>query len=226
MPPNYDPMNDIRFFGTLGAAMTHDMKNFMAIVNENAGLLADLAARARLQAVPIDPLKATTISEKIGKQVARADTLMKLFNRFAHSMDREKEFVDLEEAVDLVARLAERILRQNLICLTVIPAPAPCRIHGFRFALLHLIYRAFDIFCRHQSRGIPDGEKPVTVRFGTDPNMPEICFIRDSGPAAFEPHPLFAGPEDQALLARVNMTVKPLDSGAGFCLYALSPGRE
>ena len=225
MSPNNDPMHDIRFFGTLAAAMTHDMKNFMAIVNENAGLLADLAVRAQHQAVPVDPLKARTISEKIGKLVTRADTLIKRFNRFAHSMDREKEFVDLEEAVDLVAHLAERILRQNRICLTVIPAPAPCRIHAFRFALLHLIYRAMDILCRHQTGGASDSEKPVTVRFGTDPNLPEICFIRDTGPA-FEPHLLFAGPEDQALLTRVNMNIRSMDSGAGFCLYSLPPGRE
>lgn len=225
MSPDNDPMNDVRFFGTLAAAMTHDMKNFLAIVNENAGLLADLAVKAQHQGVPVNPLKAKAISEKIGNQVARADTLIKRFNRFAHSMDREKEYVDLEEAVDLVAHLAERIFRQNRICLTVIPAPAPFRIHAFRFALLHLIYRAMEILCRHQTEGTSDSEKPVTVRFGTDPSMPEICFNRDTGPV-FEPHLLFAGPEDQALLARVNMTIRSMDSGAGFCLYPLSPGRE
>lgn len=225
MPPDSNPMNEIQFFGTLAAAMTHDMKNFLAIVNENAGLLADLAVRAQHQTIPIDPLKAETISRKIGKQVARADTLMKQFNRFAHSMDREKEFVDLEEAVKLVALLAERILRQHRICLTVIPAPVPCRIYGFRFALLHLIYRALDLFCRHQTTEIPDGEQPVTVRFGSDPKIQEICFLRDTGPA-FEPHLLFGSPEDQALLVRVHMTITPMDSGAGFCLYALSPAHE
>ncbi len=225
MSPDSDSMNEIRFFGTLAAAMTHDMKNFLAIVNENAGLLADLAVRAQHQTIPVDPLKAETISRKIGKQVARADTLMKQFNRFAHSMDREKEWVDLEEAVDLVSRLAERILRQHRICLTVIPAPVPCRIHGFRFALLHLIYRAFEILTRHQTRELPDTEQEITVRFGTDPKIPEICFIRDSGPA-FEPHTLFRSPEDQALLARGHMTNKPMDSGEGFCLRALSPVNE
>jgi signal transduction histidine kinase len=225
MSPTSDHLTDIQFFGTLAAAMTHDMKNFLAIVNENAGLLADLAVRAQHPGVPIDPLKAGTISEKIGKQVARADTLMKRFNRFAHSMDHDKEFVDLEEAVSLMAHLAERIFRQNRICLTVIPAPVPCRIHGFRFSLLHLIYRALDVLCRHQTDGASDSEKPVTVRFGTDPKIPEICFIQDSDPA-FDSPPLFGSPEDQALLARVNMKIKTMDSGAGFCLYANPPAHE
>lgn len=215
-------MNAIRFFGTLAAAMTHDMKNFLAIVNENAGLLSDLAVKAQHQAAPVDPLKAETISRRIGKQVARADNLMKRFNRFAHSMDHEKDFVDLEETVDLVTHLAEQIFRQSRICLTVIPAPVPCRIHASRFDLLHLIYRAFDILCRHQTEVSSDIERPVTVRFGDDPKIPEICFIGDSGPVV-EPAPLFGNPEDQALLTRVNMTIKTMDSGAGFCLYALSP---
>jgi signal transduction histidine kinase len=217
--------NDIQFFGTLSAAMTHDMKNCLAIINENAGLLADLAVKAQDRAIPVDSLKAAIISEKIGKLVARADDMMKRFNRFAHSMDHDKETVDLEEAVDLVARLAERIFRQDRIRLTVIPASAPCRIHASRFALLHLIYRAMDILCRHQAEGTSDIEKPVTVRFGTDPNMPEICFTQDSGPE-IKLESLFTSPEDKALLARVNMNITTMDSGAGFCLNTLPPARE
>jgi signal transduction histidine kinase len=217
--------NDIKFFGTLSAAMTHDMKNFLAIINENAGLLADLSANALKKAIPVDPLKAATISQKIEKQVARADDMIKRFNRFSHSMDHDAETVDMEEAVNLMAHLAERIFRQDRIRLTVTPAAAPCRIHASRFALLHLIFRALDMLCRNQIDGSSDFEKPVTVRFGSDPKIPEICFIRDSGPAQ-EKRNLFGSPEDQALLARVNMRIKPMDSGAGFCLYTIPPERR
>jgi C4-dicarboxylate-specific signal transduction histidine kinase len=214
--------NDIKFFGTLSAALTHDMKNFLAIINENAGLLADLSAKARDRAIPVDPLKAAAISEKIEKQVVRADDMIKRFNRFAHSMDHDAETVDMEEAVNLVARLAERIFRQDRIRLTVTPAAAPCRIHASRFALLHLIFRALEILCRNQIDGSSDNEKPATIRFGSDPKIPEICFIRDYGPALGEKN-LFDSPEDQALLTRVNMAIKPMDSGTGFCLFTIPP---
>lgn len=205
--------------------MTHDMKNCLAIINENAGLLADLAVKAQEITIPVDPLKAAIISEKIGKQVARADDMMKRFNRFAHSMDHDKETVDLEEAVDLVARLAERIFRQDRIRLTVIPASVPCRIHASRFAVLHLIFRTVDILCRNQADGTSDSENPVTVQFGSDPELPEICFIQDSGPE-IKLESLFASPEDQALLARVNMNIRTMDSGAGFCLNTPPPAHE
>lgn len=224
MSPNSDQMDDVKFFGTLSAAMTHDMKNFLAIINENAGLLADLAARTQKKAIPIDPLKATTISEKIAIQVSRADKLMKRFNRFSHSMDHDRDTVDLEEVVDLVAHLAKRILQQNRITLTVIPAPVPCRIHACRFAAIHLVFRAFDILCRNQTDGSSDIEKPITVQFGSDSMVPEICFIQNSGPA-FEKTELFGSSKDQALLTRVNMKINTMDSGAGFCLYSIPPAR-
>jgi hypothetical protein len=205
--------------------MTHDMKNFLAIINENAGLLSDLTLKAQHRNIPVDPLKAATISEKIGKQVARADEMMKRFNRFSHSMDHDVETVDMEEAVDLVACLAEGIFRQDRICLTVIPAAVPCRIHASKFALLHLVFRAVDILCRDRIDGSADIEKPVTVRFGTDPKMPEICFVQEFRPA-LEKTNLFSTPEDQALLTRVNMTIRTMASGAGFCLCPLPPAQE
>lgn len=235
MSPNNDPhvlpqgladmMGDIKFFGSLSAAMTHDMKNFLAIINENAGLLNDLAVKSQEKTIPIDPLKAAVIGEKIGKQVARADAMMKRFNRFAHSMDHDRETVDLEEAVNLVAHLAERIFRQDRITLTVDPAPVPCRIHACHFTTLRLIFRAIDNLCHNQVDGLSDIERRITVQFGNHSLAPEICFFQNFGPA-FKTNTLFGSPDDQALLARVNMTIKILDSGAGFCLSALPPAYE
>jgi signal transduction histidine kinase len=234
MSPNNNPcpetdrladMADVKFFGALSAAMTHDMKNVLAIINENAGLLGDLAVKAQKKATPIDPLKAATISEKIRKNVTRADTMMKRFNRFSHSMDHEAEFLDMEEMVMLVASLSERIIRRHGGTLTVIPSPVPCRIFARRFTMLHLIYRALDTLCRNQADAGPDTEKQMTVRFSSDSARIEICFIRDPG-LIIETDALFDSPKDRALLAHVNMKVKMMDAGAGFCLCPARPEHE
>lgn len=218
-------MNDIQFFGALSAAMTHDMKNILAIINENAGLLNDLAVTSQNKVIPMDPLKAAMISEKIGKQVTRANNMMNRFNRFSHSMDHAKEFVDMEEMVMLVADLAERIIRRHGGTLTVIPAPVPCRIHARRFAVLHLIFRALDILCGSQADPASDTEKQMTVRFGRDSTLPEICFIRDPG-LVIKRDSLFDTPKDRALLAQVNLNVKMMDAGTGFCLWSPRPEHE
>ncbi len=225
MSPNNDPcMDDIEFFGALSAAMTHDMKNILAIINENAGLLGDLAVKTRNNAIPIDPSKAALISEKIGKQVDRADTMMKQFNRFSHSMDHAEELVDMEEMVMLVATLAERIIRRHGGTLTVIPAPVPCRIHARRFALLHLIFRALDTLCCNPADPGSGPGKQLTVQFGSDATTPEIYFIRDFA-LAVEGDRLFGSPKDRALLARVNMMVTTLNTGPGFCLCTSRSGK-
>ncbi|MCF8087752.1 MAG: hypothetical protein K9K63_17960 [Desulfotignum sp.] len=231
MSPNNDPcpntdrltdMDDVKFFGALSATMTHDMKNVLAIINENAGLLGDLAVKSQKKATPVDPLKVSTISEKIRKNVTRADTMMKQFNRFSHSMDHAEEFLDMQEMVMLVASLSERIIRRHGGTLTVIPPPVPCRIHARRFAVLHLIFRALDILCCDHADFASDTEKQMTVRFGRDSTLAEICFNRDPG-LMIERDSLFDSPTDRALLAHVNMKVKMMDAGAGFCLCTARP---
>ncbi len=216
--PNHDlspDRNGVRFFGTLSAAVTHDMKNFLAIINENAGLLGDLAGRARNGPVPIDPQKAALISEKIRKQVNRADGMIKQFNRFSHSMDHAQEAVDMEEMVHLVAGLSERIIRHHEVFLTVTAASVPCRIQAHRFDLLHLIFRAFEMVCEILDNAPEDTRKEVTVNFGSDPMGPEICFMYDTDTGW---DTLFDDPKDRALLDRVNMHVKKAGTGSGFCL--------
>jgi len=218
--PNPDLVPDrdgITFFGSLSASVTHDMKNFLAIINENAGLLEDLAVRAQNGPVPIEPQKALLISEKIRKQINRADEMIKQFNRFSHSMDHAQEAVDMEEMVLLVAGLAERIIRHHEVCLTVIPAPVPCRIQAHRFDLLHLIYRAIEISCDMLNKTPGEHLKQVTVSFGSDPLVPQIFFVPDTG-TVFCPDSLFNGIKDRALLVRVTMQVKKADNGKGFCL--------
>ena len=215
-------MDDVKFFGALSAAMTHDMKNVLAIINENAGLLGDLAVKSQKKTTPVDPLKASTISEKIRKNVTRADNLMKRFNRFSHSMDHAAEYVDMEEMVILVASLSERIIRRHGGTLTVIPPPVPCRIHARQFAVLHLIFRALDILCCNHADPASDTQKQMTVRFGSDLTRPEICFTRDPGPM-IKRDSLFDSPKDRALLADVKMKVKMMDGGAGFCLCTARP---
>jgi len=218
--PNHNLSHDregIRFFGTLSAAVTHDMKNFLAIINENAGLLGDLAARARNGPVPVDPQKACLISEKISKQVERADAMIKQFNRFSHSMDHAQESVDMEEMVYLVAGLTERIIRHHDVTLTVMPGPVPCRIQAHRFDLLHLIFRAVEMTCEMLDNAPEETQKQVTVNFGSNPLVSEICFLVDTE-AASGWDTLFDDPKDRSMLELVNMHVKKTVTGRGFCL--------
>ena len=86
----------LRFFGKVTASVTHDVKNSLATINENAGLLTDYAAMAA-RGKPLDPERVNALAVRIMDQVKRADALLKNMNRFAHSVDDSLKKVDLNE---------------------------------------------------------------------------------------------------------------------------------
>ena len=52
----------LQFFSQISASISHELKNVLGIINENAGLLEDLTLMAE-RGVPLDPvrLKAMTV---------------------------------------------------------------------------------------------------------------------------------------------------------------------
>ncbi len=84
-PENTSEMG-LQFFGRMSASISHEIKNVLAIINENAGLLEDFSLMAD-RGVPIDPGRLKTMAEKVKRQISRADGIIKNMNRLAHSID-------------------------------------------------------------------------------------------------------------------------------------------
>jgi len=76
----------VRFFGRMSASISHEIKNVLAIINENAGLLDDFALMAE-KGMPLDPRRLGKVAESLMKQVRRADAIVRNMNKFAHSVD-------------------------------------------------------------------------------------------------------------------------------------------
>ena len=60
----------LQFFGKMTASISHEIKNVLAIINENAGLLGDLALLAE-RGVAIEPQRLNDMSRTVMKQVSR-----------------------------------------------------------------------------------------------------------------------------------------------------------
>ncbi|MEE4608657.1 MAG: hypothetical protein V2L15_07185 [Desulfobacteraceae bacterium] len=133
----------LQFMGKVVASFSHDFKNALAIINENAGLLKDLTAMAT-SGRPPDPARLETLADRIGQQVQRADEMTRELNRFAHSMDREVEEVDLSEMLTLATALSRRPAAQQRVGLTVAPFEAPLRLTVFVFGLQRVIYECLQ----------------------------------------------------------------------------------
>jgi hypothetical protein len=134
----------INFFGTVVAVTTHELKNVLAIINENKGLLEDFAHLARQEERELEPDTALTTAAAISRQVERADMIVKNLNRFAHSPDQEVKSVDLGEIVALAAALARRPAAARALTLREAEKPGPVPLATAPFMLLHLLWRGLE----------------------------------------------------------------------------------
>ncbi len=111
IPPmkNKSDVNKIclQVMSKITASISHDLKNTISIINENAGLLDDLAQLTEADSgVPQEYIHQATTS--IIKQVERSNTIIKNINKFAHSADDPLVHANLEESLSLVVSLTSR----------------------------------------------------------------------------------------------------------------------
>lgn len=131
----------LKFFGAISASVTHELKNTFAVVREISGLLGDLARSEK--SVTVTDLSSERVGDlagRIGKQVARADAIVKRMNAFAHSVDRARKTVDVREVVELLAALCQRFADMARVGLDLRLPDAPVTVETDAFALQHVLY--------------------------------------------------------------------------------------
>ena len=126
-------------FGSISASVSHELKNALAIINENAGLLEDLSFMAG-KGLPLDPAKLKSIAANIGKQIQRADSIIRNMNRFAHSTDDTVKRIDLGETMALTVALSSRLAAMKCITLIFKPPTQTIYVTTHLFYLENLIW--------------------------------------------------------------------------------------
>jgi K+-sensing histidine kinase KdpD len=178
----------LQFFGTMCASVSHDIKNVLAVINENAGLLEDFCLMAE-KGRPIDPARLKRLAGDIQEQIRRGDRIVTGMNRFAHSADASSMDVDLAELADLLAALALRFAAARGVQVHVKRPLGTVRITTAPFVLLNLMWLCLDEamafagpertvelaaedsadvvrlrFCRiHRLKDTPDGSLPTAL---------------------------------------------------------------
>jgi signal transduction histidine kinase len=133
----------LQFFGKMSASMSHEIKNVLAVINENAGLLQDFVYMHD-KGMPIDAKQLKGVSQMIIKQVRRADSIMKNMNKFAHSTDQLTRAENLNDILDIVTKLASRFASMREVSLEKIPPDEPINIKTNPFLLENLIWLCLD----------------------------------------------------------------------------------
>jgi nitrogen fixation/metabolism regulation signal transduction histidine kinase len=97
----------VQVFAKISATISHEIKNTLSIINENAGLLEDFAQMTE-DSGGVPPERVRSATKTIAKQVDRSNVIMKNLNCFAHSADTRMAHGNLEETLELVVALTNR----------------------------------------------------------------------------------------------------------------------
>ncbi len=197
--PDVLGMTGLLFFGSMSSSNFHEIKNALAIINENAGLLDDIAHFASEETIDPDRLKG--LAAKIAKQVKRADSIIKNINRFSHSIEKPNETIDLGETVAFVAELTERLAAIRSITVKTVPMASECHITTSPFFLENLIWLCLDF-----AMGCAGEENTVEISTEKTENGGQIRFAR-LGNLDPEGAKMFASRAEMSLLTALNAEV-------------------
>ena len=136
-------MTGLQFFGQISASISHEIKNVLAIINENAGLLEDFTLMAD-RGIPMDPARLKVMAEAVKKQIGRADGIIKNMNQFAHSIDQTITTVDLAETIELVIALTARLAAMRGVEVAVQLPQNPVKLQTAPFFLMNLLWLCLD----------------------------------------------------------------------------------
>ena len=138
------PEVGLRFFGQITASISHEIKNCLAIMNENAGLLQDLILLSQ-KGKPLDPERIERIAGQINGQVRRADSVVKNLNQFAHSTDNLEKSLNLAEALSLTIALNHRLATNRGVALHFSDPKDACTVSISPFLFQYLMNRCLDV---------------------------------------------------------------------------------
>jgi K+-sensing histidine kinase KdpD len=133
----------LEFFGKMCASISHDLKNVLAVVNENAGLLEDLCLMAD-RGKRIDTARLKRLAVDVKAQVRHGDGIISGMNRFAHSVDSTAVRWDLLEAMELLAALSLRFVSMQGLAFKVSRPSDRAAVTTLPFLLLNLLWLCLE----------------------------------------------------------------------------------
>ena len=143
---------EAEFFGRVTAAVTHELRNFLAIIRESSGLAEDLLAMTEDTGGPRSERLTSTLST-INRQITRGVDLLGHLNRLAHSPDQSVASVFLNQQVAQATALAERSARQKNVTLHAEPRTPELASNTGPLALQMTLAAAIDCLLQRLSSG-------------------------------------------------------------------------
>lgn len=191
----------LQYFGKMSALISHEIKNVLAIINENAGLLEDYTMMAE-KGMPIDSKRLKTASGRIMAQIQRAECIIKNMNKFAHSVDENIRAIDLSEVIDLVVALSAKFVSMHNVKIELNPTLEQVSITTSPFFIENLLWRCLNFSVDSIGQGETIGIMLEETEKGAEIKFTGIQDIGESQPDSFP------GDAEKALLKTLKAEVK------------------
>lgn len=191
----------VRFFGEMSASISHEIKNVLAIINENAGLLQDMVLMIE-KGMPLSPERLSQLSQSLVRQVKRGDRIVKDMNRFAHSADHPSEAVDIGEVIHFISVLAARLIAMKGEPPKIEVSATPITVVTNRFFLEDLVWTCL---CRAMDARSPN--QTLCIVAEKTGNAPRIRFCGLAGDFLASETGLFS-PQERMVTGLLGIQLK------------------
>lgn len=210
-----DPLGEagLQFFGKMSSSNFHEIKNALAIINENAGLVEDSALIAE-KGMPVDSEKLKILSWRIMRQVLRVNEIIQNINRFSRSVEQTTERVDLGEFLCFLAELSGRFAEMQGVILKTEILLSPVLITTRPFFLENLVWLCLDLAMKAAGKEKTVGLAAEKTETGARIRFTQLEAIEESLKNQF--------PTEQvnALLRAINAELN-IDTDAGEIVLSL-----
>ena len=99
----------LRFIGKIMAGFTHEIKNYLAIIKESAGLIGDMVKKGKMSKNDIPEY--LDIVHSIEDQIEKATEQFTYLNRFSHRMDSRLSTFNLNECLGELIALVQPVCK-------------------------------------------------------------------------------------------------------------------
>jgi C4-dicarboxylate-specific signal transduction histidine kinase len=199
-----------RFFGQMSASATHEIKNTLSIINENIGLMDDLAMIA--QDGMLSGEQIIGISKNIKKQVQRSNGILQKLNKFSHSVDISNQMIDLEKTIRFTLDLSSRLIDMYEVSIEISPFPSSIGIRTNPFFLENMIWKAVETACKGAKQ-----QKKIIISFKREKETVAVWFSMGNMEEGSMDN-LFTADEDKALIEYLDIAVEKNRRGHSFGL--------
>jgi signal transduction histidine kinase len=132
-------IGDLEFFGEITAMISHELKNSLAILNENTGLLDDMLLMAN-KGIELNLERVGRLASDLNKQIDRSNNITSNLNSFAHSVDLTASEISVRSILNLFVGISQRLAILNGFSVEIREEFTDFAVNAKKFEILLLLW--------------------------------------------------------------------------------------